>query len=222
MALFPLPVKAEITDNFVMSVRRLQFGDGYEQTAKSGLNNRPIERFEVEVVIADSIENQIFQNWLIEYGQDKPFEWQSPRDAIPRLYRIDGSVSGFKRNGGGRLPVFFTRKLTFKRYYNPVDLPIFLIPSSVTYSLQSFVILPSTRYSLEPSITIPNSTRTWLSIGQLIGDASTRYSYTAGYSIPTNSVRYALEVNTTIPVSTRYSAQQILSIGSSITYYYAP
>lgn len=123
MTLFPLPVKAEISDQFRTPARVLQFGDGYEQVAANGLN-RSIETWDVDVVIADATVSNQFQAFLIEHGQHKTFEWQSPRDDYPQKYRIVGDVGGFSRNGGGSKPVFFTRKLKFKRIGGTVIRPV--------------------------------------------------------------------------------------------------
>ena len=116
MALFPLPVKAEMTDTFALPTQKLQFGSGVFQLAKSGLQ-RPIEVWNVEVAYPDLATGLVLDNFLGSVKQSKIFQWQSPRDLSPQNYRITGDVGGTVRNGGGRLPVFFTRSMRFKRYY---------------------------------------------------------------------------------------------------------
>lgn len=113
MALFPLPVKAEMSDRLRMPARILQFGDGGEQTALDGLN-RQHTTWDVEVIIASSIQDALLNTFLQENGQHKSFTWQSPRDTFPQPYRITGDVSSTRRNGGGSKPVFFSRRMQFK------------------------------------------------------------------------------------------------------------
>lgn len=113
MALFPLPVKAEISDRLRMPARVLQFGDGYEQAALAGLN-RQQTTWDVEVIISNSVDDITLNTFLKSVGQHKSFTWQSPRDTVPQLYRITGDVSSTRRNGGGSKPVFFSRRMQFK------------------------------------------------------------------------------------------------------------
>lgn len=113
MALFPLPVKADMSDRLKMPARVLQFGDGYEQTGLAGLN-RQQTTWDIEVIISSAAQDALFNSFLLEHGQHKSFTWQSPRDTSPQLYRITGDVSSIKRNGGGSKPVFFSRRMQFK------------------------------------------------------------------------------------------------------------
>lgn len=114
MALFPLPVKAEMSDRFRMPARVLQFGDGYEQTGLAGLS-RQQTTWDIEVIISSAAQDALFNSFLLEHGQHKSFTWQSPRDTSPQLYRITGDVSSTRRNGGGSKPVFFSRRMQFKK-----------------------------------------------------------------------------------------------------------
>jgi phage-related protein len=113
MALFPLPVKAEMSDRLRMPARVLQFGDGYEQPGLDGLN-RQQATWDIEVIIASAAQDALFDSFLQLHGQHKSFTWQSPRDTSPQLYRIAGDVSSNRRNGGGSKPVFFSRRMQFK------------------------------------------------------------------------------------------------------------
>lgn len=116
MALFPLPVKAEMTDRFRMPTRKLQYSSGVALLAPFGLR-RPIEEWDVQVIINSTVDDNILQSFIETVKQSTFFQWQSPRDTLPTDYRIVGNVSGTRRNGGGGEPVFFTRQLKFKRYY---------------------------------------------------------------------------------------------------------
>lgn len=116
MAFFPLPVKAEMSDTFTLPTQKVQFGSGVPQLAKSGLQ-RPIEVWNVDVAYPNLATGLVLDEFLGLVKQSKIFQWQSPRDLIPQNYRIMGDVSGTVRNGGGSLPIFFTRSMRFKRYY---------------------------------------------------------------------------------------------------------
>lgn len=144
MALFPLPVKAELADSLILPSKILQFGDGYEQLMSDGFNS-PIEVWDVITVLPNSTASDLLQTFLIDHGQDKIFTWRSPRDKTPQKYRIKGKVSGTRRNGGGSKPVFFTRSMQFESL--PKDLSVAL--TSTTYSFPSHIkSLPtSTTYS---------------------------------------------------------------------------
>lgn len=154
MALFPLPVKAEMPDAMKLPSRVLQFGDGAEQTASDGLN-RSIEIWDVTIIISDAPSSVLLQNFLIEYGQHKSFEWKSPRDSSFKNYRITGSVGGTTRNGGGSKPVFFTRTMQFKQLKNTAIIqPITISISSPTtdedtVTLQPLIITLNNYNSLE-------------------------------------------------------------------------
>lgn len=116
MALFPLPVKAEISDTFAMPSRVLQFSSGASQADKDGLA-RPIEIWDIEVVFTSDSDNLLLETFLDTVRQHVVFQWQSPRDAAEQNYRIFGPVSSTKRNGGGSKPLFFSRYMRFKRVY---------------------------------------------------------------------------------------------------------
>lgn len=131
MALFPLSqlVKAELADTLNLPSKILQLGDGYEQLRSDGLNGST-EIWDVTVILPDSARSDILQAFLIDHGQYKIFQWQSPRDKKPQDYRILGKASGTKRNGGGAEPIFFTRTMQFKGLPKKIDVPL----TSTTYS----------------------------------------------------------------------------------------
>jgi phage-related protein len=132
MTNFPLPVKAEIADSVQLPSNILQFGDGYEQLSANGLN-RINQVWDVEVAFPDVVTANILQAFLMEHGQHKTFEWQSPRDAYPRSYRILGAIGGTVRNSGGKTSrIFFTRRMRFERATG-VE-PLFVV-QSVSMSL---------------------------------------------------------------------------------------
>lgn len=96
-----------------MPARILQFGDGCEQTGLAGLSSQQTT-WDVEVIIASAADDALFNAFLLEHGQHRSFEWQSPRDTALQLYRITGDISSTRRNGGGSKPVFFSRRMQFK------------------------------------------------------------------------------------------------------------
>jgi phage-related protein len=130
MTSFPLPVKATINDELSMPVRMVQFGDGYKERAPNGLN-RPREIWSVEVAYASDVAGANLQAFLVEHGQHKPFQWQSPRDSSPQNYCILGGVSGSFRRGGGDKPKFFTRSMKFERVWDAIvtTAPVAILPS---------------------------------------------------------------------------------------------
>lgn len=105
-----------MTDRTALPTRVLQFGDGYRNAAESGLS-RPAIEWNVDLVFNNATEDSSFQSWLLDNQQHTVFQWQSPIDTVAVDYRLVGSVSGARRNGGGLKPIFFTRAVTFKRYY---------------------------------------------------------------------------------------------------------
>jgi len=139
MAEFPIPVKAELPDTTIYPSRSLQFGDGYEQLGSSGLD-RAIDTWDITVAFDDAATATILDDFLIEHGQHKLFQWRSPRDLCSQNYQILGRVSSTKRNGGGSKPVFFTRQMRFKRSYvlGIVDCTLYF-QSSSTAALSSAV-----------------------------------------------------------------------------------
>jgi phage-related protein len=136
---FPLPVKAYIPDSMTLPSSILQFGDGYEQLSSNGLNAIS-ERWDVEVAFPDVVAANILQRFLVDHGQHKLFEWQSPRDSSPSSYRILGQVSGTVRNSGGNSKIFFTRRMTFEKATDAIE------PSA---SIQLLTISLSSTNSLE-------------------------------------------------------------------------
>lgn len=145
MAIFPLPVKAEMADSYLVPSVILQLGDGYEQVRCHGLS-RTQEFWDVTVVFDSPIAGNALQSFLIEHGQHEKFQWQSPLDEEVRDYQIVGAVSGTKRNGGGDKPVFFTRSMKFRGIPIPLVLPVL---GSTTYFFPAAksVNLVSTTYS---------------------------------------------------------------------------
>jgi phage-related protein len=127
-----------MSDEMTLPVKSLQFGDGYEQLARHGMND-PEVFWNVTVIINSAADNNTLMAFLLDVGQDKPFQWQSPRNLSKRDYWIVGGISGTKRNGGGSEPIFFTRSMRFRGIVRPED-EIFC---STTYSLPSLIIAPS-------------------------------------------------------------------------------
>lgn len=116
MALFPFKVTAETSDTFVMPTRALQFKSGAREVVKSGLD-RPMEVWDIKIVYTDPQTAYDLHEFLGSGDRVVIFQWQSPRDSSPQDYRLMGGISGTKRNGGGSLPLFFTRSMKFKRTY---------------------------------------------------------------------------------------------------------
>lgn len=116
MALFPFPVRAELEDNYASPTNKLRFGLSAQELVSPNLS-RPIETWRVSVTISNAIDLEVLEAYLESMGVNEVFEWQSPRDIQPEKYRMVSSVTAFRRNGGGKLPVFQTRGLIFKRYY---------------------------------------------------------------------------------------------------------
>jgi phage-related protein len=116
MAIFPLPVKAEMSHQLAIPVKQVQFRTGSRQSDSVGVG-RPIETWSVEIAFSQQADRNILSTFLLDYRQDKVFQWQSPTDTVPQDYRLDGSASFQKRNGGGSKPLFYTAQLTFKRAY---------------------------------------------------------------------------------------------------------
>jgi phage-related protein len=115
MATFPLPIKSEMTDSLVMTVKTAQFGAGARQLKSGGLE--PIQRWNVEVPIKKQVDRIALETFLDSVGQSKVFQWRSPLDAGLEDYRVDGAVSFRKWNGGGKEPVYYVAQLTFRRVY---------------------------------------------------------------------------------------------------------
>jgi phage-related protein len=235
MALFPLPVIAEIPSTKLFPGTNFQLGDGYEQNRLNTLST-PETIWDVKVVFTTSTELQTLQAFLLSVGQHKPFQWKSPIDTVPQDYQIVGKVSGTKRNGGGAKPLFFTRTMQFKKYQKQSTILLITPISSATYSIaenvrKSFI---STTYksaapiNLIPVVTSVISTETGWRIRKA-GAANTaiNYSiavnqanfpaYTNNYTLPANA-----SVTTDIPVLPSYSGTQTLTILPGAGYIVAP
>ena len=130
--IFPLPVKATLSDEFSMPSRIVQFGDGYTQRSADGLN-RPNEIWSVECAFASETAGANLQAFLVEHGNWKSFVWKSPRDTIYQSYVIVGAVSGAVRRGGGSKPYFYTRTLKVKATHETILFVPNTYPVSTTF-----------------------------------------------------------------------------------------
>lgn len=122
MLVFPLPVKAQMSDTWSSPVRIVQFGDGYSERSANGLN-RANEVWDVECAFASEIAGANLQTFLETVGGWQAFLWQSPRDTSSQTYIVVQPVSSNVRRGGGSKPYFYTRSLKFKRVYMPPPVP---------------------------------------------------------------------------------------------------
>jgi phage-related protein len=127
-----------MSDAWTVPSKITQFNGGDRQAAKVELV-RPIEMWDITVIINDAIDSRALTLFIQSHGQFTPFEWQSPRDSSPQRYRLIGGISSVTRNGGGSEPIFFTRSMRFRGIVRPED-EIFC---STTYSLPSLIIPPS-------------------------------------------------------------------------------
>lgn len=113
MADFPLRTVTDLSQQISIDTKSLQFGDGYEQLSRPGLNLNS-ETWTVMVVIDRAADSALLDDFLIEHGQFKSFNWKSPCDDELQLYKIDGAIGDTNRNGGGSKPVYFTRQIKFR------------------------------------------------------------------------------------------------------------
>lgn len=200
MADFPLRVVDIMQDSLTLPTKALQFGDGYEQLMTSGFD-RGDTVWSVSVVINNAIEARLLQDFLIEHGQYKPFDWKSPRDFIASSYTIEGAISGTRRNGGGFQAVF----LKFKKYYAPFQ-PRIEIPTSTQYYLDLGANQYSaTQYYLDVGLIFSGSTQYYLSF-DIDLPSSTNYSLNTN-AIVSESTIYYIETELQLPTNTIYSLQ---------------
>ena len=95
------------------TIRKAQFGDGYAQTARFGINNIS-ETWTLNFTNRPLAEADQIEAFFVANSGTVPFEWQPPGLVTTQLFRaVDWSRTASK-------PGLYDLTVTFERAYEPV------------------------------------------------------------------------------------------------------